>query len=269
MKLKQSKTVLLMAITTCLSTFSNIAISDDTSEYSLNAEEVMNLSREYQRGLTNSMSTVTMTIKTRDSQIVRIMEQYILESDNAGNKTINVFSQPTDVKGVSVLTHTAMDGNDQQWLFLPSINRTKRISSSNRDSSFVGSDFAFEDLSSLELSKYKFEKASTVEVSGQKLIKVAYKPKYNGSGYSRIETYLDGSNYQPKFNKYFNSRGEHSKTLHLSDYVSYSEGGAWRPHVLKMEDHIKNSETEIVFEEFTTDSTNKSSFRPNSFNRVQ
>ena len=278
MNIKTTKKVALLAIVACMSVLSTAA-SADTQVMTTNAEvqklgaldaqEIMKLSREYQRGLPNSMSTVTMTIESRDNRIVRTMKQYILESDDVGNKIINVFSKPADVKGVSVLTHTAMDGNDQQWMFLPSINRTKRISSSNRSGSFIGSDFAFEDLSSLELSKYTFDSASYENVDGQELIKVTYKPKYNGSGYAYIETFLDKENYQPKFNNYYNSRGENAKTLFLSEYISYTEGGAWRPHLLKMEDHIKNSVTEIKFSTFSTDSTKKSSFRSNSFKQVQ
>ena len=269
MNIKITKKSALLAMAVCMSMLSMAAHAETKTSSLLDAKEIMKLSREYQRGLPNSMSTVTMTIETRDSRIVRTMKQYILESDDIGNKIINVFSEPVDVKGVSVLTHTAMDGNDQQWMFLPSINRTKRISSSNRSGSFIGSDFAFEDLSSLELSKYSFESASYEEKDGQELIKITYKPKYNGSGYSYIETFLNKKNYQPMFNNYYNSRGEHSKTLFLSEYVSYTPDGAWRPHLLKMEDHIKNSVTEIVFSTFSTHSTRKSNFRSNSFNQVQ
>lgn len=269
MNIKTIKKAGLLVVSTCMWMLPIAAHSEAQDGALLEAEEIMKRSREYQRGLPNSMSTVTMTIESRGNHIVRTMEQYILESNDSGNKTINVFSEPADVKGVSVLTHTEMDGNDQQWLFLPSINRTKRISSSNRSGSFVGSDFAFEDLSSLELEKYDFDSANYEEINGQKLIKVTYKPKYSGSGYSYIETFLDTQNYQPKFNKYYNSRGEHSKTLFLSEYLSYTDDGAWRPHVLKMENHIKNSVTEIVFKKFTTKSTSKRNFQPNAFDRVQ
>lgn len=244
-------------------------VQSETQTPSLDAEQVMKLSRDYQRGLSNSMAEVTMLIKSRDNEIERRMQQYVLESDDEGNKTINVFTRPADVKGVSVLTHTAQDGNDKQWLFLPSINRTKRISSSNRSGSFVGSDFAFEDLSSLELSKYKFNSAIIEDIDGTEFIKVNYQPKYNGSGYSYIESYLSKENYQPKTNKYYNSRGELYKTLHFSDYISYTEGGAWRAHSMTMEDHIKNSSTEIKISRFSKESTSKSTFRAKSFNRAR
>ncbi|WP_067515193.1 outer membrane lipoprotein-sorting protein [Endozoicomonas ascidiicola] len=259
----------LLAIYTIAMCTVPLAAQSGEQTDSLDADQIMKLSREYQRGLTNSMAEVTMVIESRGNKIVRSMQQYVLESDDAGNRTINVFSEPADVKGVSVLTHTAQDGNDQQWLFLPSINRTKRISSSNRSGSFVGSDFAFEDLSSLELSKYHFNSAVIEEIDGEQLIKVTYDPTYSGSGYSHIETYLRKDNYQPAFNKYYNSRGEHYKTLHLSNYISYKEAGAWRPHLLTMEDHIKSSVTEITVSRFSEESTSKKNFRAKSFNRVR
>ncbi len=58
-----------------------------------------------------------------------------------------------DVKGTAVLSHSAVDGEDEQWLYLPSARRTKRISSSNRTGAFVGSEFTFEDLTGNDARK--------------------------------------------------------------------------------------------------------------------
>ena len=91
--------------------------------------DIMRKSRDLRRGMTNSVADVTMTIKGR-GKTVRKMRQFVLEVPNAGNQTINVFSSPADVQGVSILTHSALNGDDQQWLFLPSVGRVKRIASS-------------------------------------------------------------------------------------------------------------------------------------------
>jgi hypothetical protein len=236
----------------------NIALADSVS--------TMNKSRKLRRGLTNSFADVKMTIKTRGRKTVREMRQYVLETANSGNQTINVFSNPTDVEGVSILTHSALNGNDQQWLFLPSVGRVKRISSSNRSGAFVGSDFAYEDLSSLELEKFRFKSTRDTKLGGKSVIEVTYSPKYTGTGYAEIKSYLDPSHYQPIENHYFNSRGDHKKTLKLSRYKSY--GGAWRPHALLMTDHIKNSVTDISFSGFKANGTSATNFAANRFQRV-
>ncbi|MCL3883035.1 outer membrane lipoprotein-sorting protein [Marivita sp. GX14005] len=230
--------------------------------------DAMHKSRELRRGLTNSMADVTMTITAQGRASVRKMRQYVLETPNSGNQTINVFSSPADVQGVSILTHSALNGDDRQWLFLPSVGRVKRISSSNRSGAFVGSDFAYEDLSSLELEKYEFTAAGTSAVGGVNAIEVTYTPRYSGTGYSAIRSYLDPSHYQPIQNHYFNRRGEHMKTLHLGGYKSYGGGAIWRPHHLVMTDHAKGSTTEIVFSAFRSNGTAAANFSANRFERV-
>ncbi|GFE51888.1 membrane protein [Roseobacter cerasinus] len=233
-----------------------------------NPEDIMRKSREMRRGLTNSMADVTMTITARGRSTERKMRQYVLETSNSGNRVINVFSSPADVRGVSVLTHSALDGNDQQWLLLPSVGRVKRISSSNRSGAFVGSDFAYEDLSSFELEKFKFSAAANASVGGKTLIQVDYAPTYSGTGYAALRSYLDPSHYQPVQNHYFNRRGEHVKTLQLSRYKSYGGGAIWRPHLLVMTDHAKGSTTQISFSTFTATGTAESNFSANRFQRV-
>lgn len=228
-------------------------------------EDIMRKSREMRRGLTNSMADVTMTITSRGRSTERKMRQYMLETSNSGNRVINVFSSPADVRGVSVLTHSALDGNDQQWLLLPSVGRVKRISSSNRSGAFVGSDFAYEDLSSFELEKFKFSAAKNASAG---LIQVDYAPTYSGTGYAALSSYLDPAHYQPVQNHYFNRRGEHVKTLQLSRYKSYGNGAIWRPHLLVMTDHAKGSSTEIAFSTFTASGTAESNFSANRFQRV-
>ena len=55
------------------------------------------------------------------------------------------------------MTFTHKTGPDDQWLYLPALKRVKRISSDNRSGAFVGSEFAYEDLSSQEIEKYTYK----------------------------------------------------------------------------------------------------------------
>src|SRR4029079_19354534 len=51
---------------------------------------------------------------------------------NGGDYSLIVFDAPADVKGTAVLSHAQLAGDDEQWLYLPSAQRTRRISSSNK-----------------------------------------------------------------------------------------------------------------------------------------
>jgi Outer membrane lipoprotein-sorting protein len=100
------------------------------------------------------------------------------------------------------------------------------------------------------------------------VVEVAYAPRYSGSGYTAITSYLDAEHLQPIQNTYFNRRGEAMKTLYLGGYKSYGGGEIWRPHSLKMVDHTKGSSTEVAFSRFRADGADSSSFTANRFQTV-
>ena len=103
---------------------------------------------------------VEMTLQDRDgSQARRHFSVKLLEHPvpSSGDYSLLEFDSPADVKGTSVLSHAQIEGEDEQWIFLPALHRVKRISSSNRTGSFVGSEFSFEDLTGNEGRKYTWK----------------------------------------------------------------------------------------------------------------
>ena len=80
----------------------------------------------------------------------------VLEVADDGDKSLTVFDEPRDVKGTALLTHAHKQEADDQWLYLPALKRVKRISSSNKSGSFMGSEFAYEDMSAQEVEKFTY-----------------------------------------------------------------------------------------------------------------
>jgi hypothetical protein len=66
------------------------------------------------------------------------------------------------------MTFTHKIGPDDQWLYLPAIKRVKRISSNNKSGPFMGSELAFEDLSSQEVEKYTYKFIKKENLNGTK-----------------------------------------------------------------------------------------------------
>ena len=68
-----------------------------------------------------------------------------------------------------MLTWTHKKEDDDQWLYLPSMKKVKRISShESKTGSFMGSEFSYEDLGSQEVEKYKYKFVKDDELSGRK-----------------------------------------------------------------------------------------------------
>ncbi len=109
------------------------------------------------KGFSSLTVNMTMILKSASGEESRReLTNKIYEEAGDGDKSIIVFNTPRDVKGTAILTHSHKKENDDQWLYLPSIKRIKRISSGNKSGSFMGSEFAYEDLSSQEVEKYTY-----------------------------------------------------------------------------------------------------------------
>lgn len=81
------------------------------------------------------------------------------------------FLSPADVKNTGFLTYDYDDEakDDDQWLYLPALKKTKRIASSNKSDSFMGSDFTYADMTKRNLDYYEYKLMEEKEVDGHKV----------------------------------------------------------------------------------------------------
>ena len=108
-------------------------------------------------GFADSEVSLTMLLRNKAGQETqRSLQIRTLEKadESVGDRSLVLFDSPRDIEGTALLSHAKILDPDDQWLFLPALKRVKRISSANKSGPFVGSEFAFEDFTSLELNKY-------------------------------------------------------------------------------------------------------------------
>lgn len=201
-------------------------------------------------GFKSSIVDLKMTLKNKNGQTSeRSLTTKTLELTADGDKSLIVFNSPKDVKGTSTLTFTHKVGSDDQWLFLPSIKRVKRISSNNKSGPFVGSEFAYEDLSSQEVEKYTY---NFIEEKGDFLI-VEQDPVDPKSGYTRrLVTYNKSKGYRIEKVDFYDRKNSLLKTLTYADYKAY-KNKFWRAGTFKMVNHQSNKETILSFSNYNFD----------------
>lgn len=201
-------------------------------------------------GFNSSSVELKMTLKNKNGQTSeRHLTTKTLELTEDGDKSLNVFNSPKDVKGTSTLTYTHKIGSDDQWLFLPSIKRVKRISSNNKSGPFVGSEFAYEDLSSQEIEKYTYK---FLEVKGNLLL-VEQDPVDPKSGYTRrIVSYNKDKGYRIEKVDFYDRKNALLKTLSYTDYQLYKDK-FWRANIFNMLNHQSNKETLLEFSNYNFD----------------
>ena len=128
-------------------------------------------------GINNAILFVMLTLtskrgSTRQRQIeIRSMEFGEL------NKTLVRFHAPADVAGTGFLRLDLESGDDEQYLFLPALGKVKRITGSQRNQRFMGTDLTYADLESRELKSAKLTRLPDVEMAGKPVYVIEAIPK--------------------------------------------------------------------------------------------
>ncbi len=170
--------------------------------------------------------------------------------ESVGDKSIVLFSTPRDIQGTALLSHAKILDPDDQWLYLPALKRIKRISSTNKSGPFVGSEFAFEDLTAIELNKFDY-KYLRDEICGELQCEVVERiPRYENSGYTKQISWIDTTIYQIRKIEFYDRRGDLLKILELDDHREYGDG-YWRAHRLVMTNLQTNKSTDLIYGDYT------------------
>ena len=179
----------------------------------------------------------------------RTMALKSLEVKGDGDKSLTVFDNPPDIKGTAFLSHTHALTPDDQWLYLPALKRIKRISSANKSGPFVGSEFAYEDLSSQEVEKYTYKWLRDETLDGYEVFVTERYPQYKNSGYTRQISWMDKEMYQPRKVEFYDRKDTLLKTLVFSEYKQYLEQ-YWRPGKMAMVNHQTGKKTDLIWENY-------------------
>lgn len=197
------------------------------------------------RGETATLEMVL--VNAHGERTSRKLVSRAIETANDGDRSRIEFQWPADVKGTRMLTWTHRTSEDDQWLFLPSVNRVKRISSNNKSGSFMGSEFAYEDLGSQEVEKYRYKLLAEEKPSGRATWKMERIPVDARSGYSRQITWIDQEYMNPTKIEYYDRKGELLKTATFSGYAKF--GRWWRAAKIVMVNHQTKKESHLTFGE--------------------
>ena len=201
-------------------------------------------------GFGDSRSNMVMILRNkRGQESKRELEIRTLEVKDDGDKSMTVFHTPRDVRGTALLTYSHGVDPDDQWLYLPALRRVKRIASNNQSGPFMGSEFAYEDLSSQEVEKYTYKYLKDEKIDGVDCFLVEQYPVRKDSGYTRLQTWMDKDEYRVRKIDFYDRKGALLKTLTPSDYKQYV-GKHWRAQRMDMVNHQTGKSTELIWSDW-------------------
>ena len=209
--------------------------------------------RERQRGFGNFTADQTMVLRNKQGQESRRkLRVRVLEVEGDGDKSMFVFDQPRDVEGTALLIYAHKDAADEQWLYLPALKRVKRISSANRSGSFMGSEFAYEDMSAQEVEKftYRYLRDEPCGESGELTCAVSERfPVEKRSGYLRQVTWQDRDALRLLKVEYYDRKNAHLKTLTIRNYALYLDK-YWHAGEMNMVNHLTGKSTVLTWADY-------------------
>ena len=195
----------------------------------------------------DGIAEVTMTLVNKKGK--ERIRQFIMlrldESDGGDQKYYTYFQKPSDVARMTFMVHKSVDANDARWIYVPAIDLIKPISADDKNSSFVGSDFSYEDVSGRHWTDDNHVIGADAELNGRAVWVIESTPKEEYKGFAKKITYIDQENYLPLKEEYFSDKGKMIKRM-TSAKIEVIEGITT---VLerKMENLKKGSHTVVAF----------------------
>ena len=201
-------------------------------------------------GWKDQKSDLKMVLRNRQGQKTeRNIRNKQLEVKGDGDKSMSIFDSTRDVKGTAFLSYTHATKPDDQWLYLPALKRVKRISSNNKSGPFMGSEFAYEDITSQEVEKYTYKWVKDEAYEGKDTFVVERYPTYKHSGYTKQIAWIDKGMYQPWKIDFYDRKGTLLKTLTYHDFKQYLNQ-YWRPDRMEMVNHVTKKSTTLSWSNY-------------------
>lgn len=213
------------------------------------AEEIMKKSHmAYYYAGDDGVANVSMRIIDKKGK-ERIREFVMLRLDveyGGDQKYFTYFKKPSDVSRLTFMVHKNSDVNDKRWIYVPAVDLIKQISADDKNSSFVGSDFSYEDVSGRHWTEDTHSVLYDSTWDGSEVIVIESTPKEKYKGFTRKVSYVDKVTYLPYKELYFGKKDKLVKVM-TSEEIKEVEGIMTISH-RTMKDVKKNRVTHVIFD---------------------
>jgi hypothetical protein len=168
---------------------------------------------------TSTRSRMVITAKD-GSTSERVIDQYAKDGP-LGSRMIIVFQRPANVAGTRFLTMDNGSGGEDRWIFLPSLGKIRRIAASEGGGNFMGTDFSYDDISSMNRTIDKDAHAVVREetLNGAPCYVVQSVPKDSGYPYAKTILWIDKDRSLIYKSELYNRRNELAKVMEMSAYT--------------------------------------------------
>jgi outer membrane lipoprotein-sorting protein len=165
------------------------------------------------------------------------------------SKTLVRFTDPAEIRGVTLLSYNHKGDTDRQWLYIPATQRTRSVTPRERSERFVGTDFTYEDVEERALDDFNYRLLSENElIDGHKTYKMEAKPVDAGRSQYRYIYYWVGQNVPVILHaEMYDRDGKLVRELHASALKKVS--GIWGARHVEMRSVEGRTRTVLTIDE--------------------
>jgi len=186
------------------------------------AKEVIEKSREVSK--IAGMETVSGLKIYDDKGNERVRQTAMfskLYDQGATEKRIIRFQSPADVKGTGILIFDNQNSEDDMWIYMPALKKTRRIVSSEKSKNFMGSEFSNADMSAPNVEDFTYKMLGSEQQDGTDCWKIELLPANTNIadefGFSRKITWIGKQDYVPRKSEYYDFDNDLFKTMNASE----------------------------------------------------
>ena len=226
-----------------------------SSAFSMDAAEIMerNFKATKVSGFAGEV-TMSLTNSRKEKRVRKMTVRSRLRDNGVDSAVLTRFGQPADIKGTGFLQIENSAADDDIWVYLPALGKTRRLASNNKRDSFFGTDFSYGDILLPAVSKYEHKLLKQEKVDGADCHVVESRPRdtrtRDDSGYSRKISWIDTQTFVERKVEYYDTRNALLKTQLTFD-VKPEEAGRWMPMRRQMTNHQTGHQTLYQFDRFT------------------
>jgi outer membrane lipoprotein-sorting protein len=199
------------------------------------AREIMNMAFEAMKlGGAESVATMIIMDNKGRERIREIAQASKFYKENNTEKKIIRFLSPADVKGTGLLIFDYKDKEDNIWLYMPALRKTRRIVSSERAKSFMGSEFSYADMTPPVLDDFTYSILGEETIDNAECWIIEMIPKNEDliydNGFSKKISWIGKADYVVRKSDYYDPDGELEKQLDVLEVKNLDpENNKYRP----------------------------------------
>jgi hypothetical protein len=174
-----------------------------------------------------------------------------LQPNGVDSKLVVKFSTPPDIKGTGVLQIEHSESDDDLWIYLPALKKSRRLVANNKKDSFAGSDFSYGDITLPKVDQYRHTLQRSEKLDEHDCYVVESVPATDtvkaNSGYSKKITWVRTDNFVENKVEYYDLAGRLLKTQRAGRHQLVEPGkDRWFVMHREMTNHQSGHRTTIT-----------------------